>query len=1129
MAKLVYGSQGRHFKLTQELVVIGRSEDFAQLAINDKRLSRKHAELTREGGAWKVKDLGSRNGTRVNNRAVLEHVLKDGDEISLGGLTFKFLEEDAAPKPQPAAPKPDPDAKHPAPPGAAYSLKLLQGTLNNVLIPISNFPFTVGRKPGNDLVLDGDKQSSGAHARFELLDDGTVMLVDLNSTNGSKVDGKAIKRAVLSDGAKVLIGSQLFRFDAGAGGAADATPVGGTAAQGGGVGLELDGNDSPGLMLDDDEGAIQFASSQDGAEIIPPPSEIESELGELDSIGAGELDDPALDELDDDQLDAAPAKPIAPAKAKGKAKAAAPGSNDETQAIKSSSGDDLSKLDQIQVDSAGTGSGRAVMVLNAVLGLFVLGAIAGFFYLTLSKGGISGPTGTQWEELPLGEGGLLSNHSFEGPAEVDPGTSISGWSQIENFQYDNARAEPNSGKGGRQVLAIQRQGPSRERTLWVNDTRFSIPGRSDDQNAAVALQGSVWISASEGQASAFLFMDWFSDKDPVNPMRRDYRGYIAAQAAPSAAPAASDESGEVSAASNDSSGQAEKWQQTSAVFFAPKGAKRARFGIGLTGGLGTIFFDEANVVGSSVEEGTRLTASSNLGLSMDQDGSFSAVSLRDESLIERAWLEFNSASARDQGLRHYEWLVSQPSAARSGEGLVWTMQVFDPEAARARDLSISVRESTLKVNLGDGGATGVRFVMENAANLMPSGVVALRDGRGLKCGSEISTDGVDRIEFCDATHAIEMSGAISSKPGVLALYSAGQNISASFELGAGERRLAELLALYGEADEDGQRAGLKRIHETGPSQLDSALRRELVENAMSLAAEFPAHREAVALARRAVVEIASFYQIKSTDLGDVVGAGRDLVRNVDLYLDAIDRALTYRSDLQASLQAWVKASDPFLKAYRERGRSGMPDENYDAMREMVRKLSEMGAALPGEAPRSTQTALGSFQEIVKNGEERAFQLKVERQIVDARPELASALDHVRVGNNEQARLKLYSIIERFPLSDAATEAQMSLLDVAQAHIKEAKESETLGLSRIASSQQAKAKEIIRFVRISRDKVALNAFSTIARKELFDRLEANAREIAGPDVPLKELRVLGVLLEDWRRRDREVNELVSSLE
>src|SRR5690606_4831091 len=180
------------------------------------------------------------NGTRVNNRAVLEHVLKDGDEISLGGLTFKFLEEDAAPTPQPTRPKPDLNAQHAAPASAAYSLKLLQGTLNNVLIPIGTFPFTVGRKPGNDLVLDGDKQSSGAHARFELLDDGTVMLVDLNSTNGSKVDGKAIKRAVLRDGAKLLIGSQLFRFDVGSGTAAGDALNTGSGSQSPGVGIAFE-------------------------------------------------------------------------------------------------------------------------------------------------------------------------------------------------------------------------------------------------------------------------------------------------------------------------------------------------------------------------------------------------------------------------------------------------------------------------------------------------------------------------------------------------------------------------------------------------------------------------------------------------------------------------------------------------------------------------------------------------------------------------------------------------------------------------------------------------------------------------------------------------------------------------
>jgi len=68
--------------------VIGRSEQ-ADLVIPDRSLSRQHARLTCENGAWTIEDLGSRNGTLVNRQRIDQPTpLRPGDVVGLGASSF---------------------------------------------------------------------------------------------------------------------------------------------------------------------------------------------------------------------------------------------------------------------------------------------------------------------------------------------------------------------------------------------------------------------------------------------------------------------------------------------------------------------------------------------------------------------------------------------------------------------------------------------------------------------------------------------------------------------------------------------------------------------------------------------------------------------------------------------------------------------------------------------------------------------------------------------------------------------------------------------------------------------------------------------------------------------------------
>jgi pSer/pThr/pTyr-binding forkhead associated (FHA) protein len=70
-------------------VVIGRLPECG-VVLSDPNVSRRHAEVKRQGSDVVLADLQSTNGTRVNGVPVRERVLEDGDEIMVGTTPIRY-------------------------------------------------------------------------------------------------------------------------------------------------------------------------------------------------------------------------------------------------------------------------------------------------------------------------------------------------------------------------------------------------------------------------------------------------------------------------------------------------------------------------------------------------------------------------------------------------------------------------------------------------------------------------------------------------------------------------------------------------------------------------------------------------------------------------------------------------------------------------------------------------------------------------------------------------------------------------------------------------------------------------------------------------------------------------------
>ena len=82
---------GRRFRLDKKFYTVGRGTE-SDLMVPRDAVSRLHAELSRDKrGNWNVVDVGSTNGTFVNEIRSTEHSLRDGDQVRFGDAIYKFL------------------------------------------------------------------------------------------------------------------------------------------------------------------------------------------------------------------------------------------------------------------------------------------------------------------------------------------------------------------------------------------------------------------------------------------------------------------------------------------------------------------------------------------------------------------------------------------------------------------------------------------------------------------------------------------------------------------------------------------------------------------------------------------------------------------------------------------------------------------------------------------------------------------------------------------------------------------------------------------------------------------------------------------------------------------------------
>jgi pSer/pThr/pTyr-binding forkhead associated (FHA) protein len=202
-------------------VIIGRGQGKA-IALPFPTISGRHARIFREGGGYRIVDLGSANGTLLGTRRLVPHVAEIvavGDVIDLAGIELRLDGELPAKGASPAeegtatlARRLVHDIFEACPPAECARLAVVAGVAlgRELVLTTCGRTFKLGRGEQCDLAIPDD-DISREHAAFERGADGIVVR-DLGSKNGVEVDGQKISGSrILRDGEIVCLGKTRLR------------------------------------------------------------------------------------------------------------------------------------------------------------------------------------------------------------------------------------------------------------------------------------------------------------------------------------------------------------------------------------------------------------------------------------------------------------------------------------------------------------------------------------------------------------------------------------------------------------------------------------------------------------------------------------------------------------------------------------------------------------------------------------------------------------------------------------------------------------------------------------------------------------------------------------------------------
>jgi len=179
------GQSDRPLEFSGLETVIGR-DPTSDCVVDFSAVSRQHAKIRRVGEGYTIEDLGSSNGTFLNERRLSQPTtLKAGDVIGIGrAVTLVF-------DPEPAIRQPTPTERPSVPPSGPSSTPQLSVAIAGYqpqLHDLTQQSVSLGRDQTNDIAIDSEIVSR-QHAHLERANGGYLLVVNPNASNPVFING----------------------------------------------------------------------------------------------------------------------------------------------------------------------------------------------------------------------------------------------------------------------------------------------------------------------------------------------------------------------------------------------------------------------------------------------------------------------------------------------------------------------------------------------------------------------------------------------------------------------------------------------------------------------------------------------------------------------------------------------------------------------------------------------------------------------------------------------------------------------------------------------------------------------------------------------------------------------------
>lgn len=493
----------------------------------------------------------------------------------------------------------------------------------------------------------------------------------------------------------------------------------------------------------------------------------------------------------------------------------------------------------------------------------------------------------------------------------------------------------------------------------------------------------------------------------------------------------------------------DKWTELAGSAAAPPGARAFAVAVGICGASGSVAFDDVTAEKDDTAprwwQPYTLKTVEGMTWSISNDGSI-GLEGREGTLLRGGRITMHQADGRVDGLDALTMLAGPPAVTVSDSRITAAFDYFDPLAERRVRLNLELggegKAAVINARLAatadgplEGAAKRVALHVLATPAFAPAELLRFEGGALMEYRSEIGSPTVRKPIGTLTASNTGTGNTLSAAAGLGATLSATQHPGGR-ELFIQNPQGFSLSIAQGEGlDELQQTVALLAGVQQGEDQVDR------VQRALEIFRRFPYCQPELATAALAIDGAAKDYKLRLVELRDGINVPQ-LTRNERLYRSAMEQAIAISTRLSAMRTSWEAES---LETLRQAGQAAMSASTKEAAERARIGLVQL------------IDVANDFVGLGETARKNLFLLEIDVQQRDSEPFVVSARDFLAGGQYVQGMLKLRTVVTNHPRCLRGIEAKERLVDVAERLIAEAADYSKQGLKNIATDRGVQAR------------------------------------------------------------------------